>query len=68
MISTPDYLRMMFDQFAAEYARETNLDTAQWWYEIVDRNYEKPIVKRGMPFLSNHLSSHEAGSGNIPHP
>lgn len=63
MISTPDYLRMMFDQFAAEYARETNLDTAQWWYEIVDRNYEKPIVKRGMPFLSNHLSSHEGVLG-----
>lgn len=59
MISTPDYLRMMFDQFSAVYGRKTSPDTPQWWYEIVDHNYEKPIVRRGMPFLSNHLSSHE---------
>lgn len=62
-VSTPDYLRMMFDSFAAEYKKDVAADAPQWWYEIVDHSYEKPIVRRGMPFLSNHLSSHEGVLG-----
>mgnify|MGYP002516952786 FL=1 len=62
-VSTQDYLRMMFDSFAAEYRKNVDADAPQWWYEIVDHNYEKPIVRRGMPFLSNHLSSHDGVLG-----
>jgi hypothetical protein len=29
----------------------------------VDKNYEKPIILRNMPFLSNHLSRHEGVIG-----
>ena len=55
MISTPDYLRMMFDSFKAEYGRKSE-GKEEFYYEIADPNYEKPIVKRGLPFLSNHIS------------
>ena len=29
----------------------------------MDKNYEKPIILRNMPFLSNHLSTHEGVIG-----
>ncbi|MDE5731759.1 MAG: hypothetical protein K2H95_01790, partial [Bacteroidales bacterium] len=32
-------------------------------YEIADKNYEKPIILRNMPFLSNHLSRNEGVIG-----
>ena len=35
----------------------------QYIYEIADQVYEKPIVRRGLPFLSNHLSTHEGFIG-----
>ena len=34
-------------------------DKAQFIYEIADQNYEKPIIRRALPFLSNHLSKEE---------
>ncbi|MBQ6556840.1 MAG: hypothetical protein IJL86_04775, partial [Bacteroidales bacterium] len=30
---------------------------------ITDQNYEKPIIKRALPFLSNHLSKEEGVIG-----
>lgn len=62
-IASTDYLRMMFDSFQAEYRKEVAADAIQYWYEIVDPNYEKPIVRRGLPYLSNHLSSHDGVLG-----
>ena len=29
----------------------------------MNQNYEKPIIKRALPFLSNHLSTHEGFIG-----
>lgn len=31
----------------------------QFIYELADTNYQKPIVRRGLPFLSNHISHQE---------
>lgn len=52
------YLRNMFSPFRVEWKSriEAAGDNVQYMYEIVDRNYEKPIILRNMPFLSNHLS------------
>lgn len=72
-----DYLRMMFDSFSAEYSGkyEENGQTVvrkrsevyagkpQWIYRISDQNYEKPIILRGLPYLSNHLSKEEGVIG-----
>ena len=72
-----EYLHMMFDPFTAEYnGRYQSADTTivrkraevyegkpQFIYEIVDQNYEKPIIKRALPFLSNHLSKEEGVIG-----
>lgn len=72
-----EYLERMFDPFSAEYnGRYPSADTTivrkraevyegkpQWIYEITDQNYEKPIVKRSLPFLSNHLSKEEGVIG-----
>lgn len=76
-IGIKDYLERMFDKFEAEYnGRYPSGDTTvvrkraevyegqpQFIYEIADGNYEKPIVKRVMPFLSNHLSKEEGVIG-----
>ena len=60
-ISTEDYIRKMFSPFKAEFASRVkdNEGKQQYIYEISDPNYEKPIVLRNMPFLSNHLSREE---------
>ena len=72
-----EYLERMFDPFSAEYnGRYPSADTTvvrkraevyegkpQWIYEITDQNYEKPIIKRALPFLSNHLSKEEGVIG-----
>lgn len=72
-IPIAEYLEKMFDGFYAEYnGRYPQGDTAvvrkrsevyagkpQYIYEIADQNYEKPIIKRALPFLSNHLSKEE---------
>lgn len=62
MIATPEYLKMMFDSFKAEYGR-TSDGKEEFYYELADPNYEKPIVKRGLPFLSNHISRFEGVLG-----
>lgn len=72
-IGIKEYLEKMFDPFKAEYVGEypqgdtlakmkrveVYKDKPQFYYEIANQNYEKPIIKRGLPFLSNHLSTHE---------
>ena len=35
----------------------------QFIYEVADQNFEKPIVQRNLPFLSNHLSREEGVIG-----
>ena len=77
VIGIREYLEMMFDGFKAEYkgkyaeGEETVIrprvevyeGKPQFFYEIVDQNYEKPIIKRMLPFLSNHLSKEEGVIG-----
>ena len=72
-----EYLDMMFDHFKAEYngryeedgqtvvrkRSEVYAGQPQWIYRISDQNYEKPIVMRGLPYLSNHLSKEEGVIG-----
>ena len=76
-IGIKEYLEKMFDPFTAEYSgKYPDGDTTivrkrtevyegqpQFIYEIADQNYEKPIIKRGLPFLSNHLSKEEGVIG-----
>lgn len=69
-----EYLHMMFDPFTAEvngrYTDENDSTYVekryihyegqpQYMFEIADQNYEKPIIKRALPYLSNHLSREE---------
>ena len=55
----------MFSPFKVQW--KSRIEAAegkqQYVYEIVDKNYEKPIILRNMPFLSNHLSTHEGVIG-----
>ena len=64
-ISTEEFIRKMFNPFRVQW--KIRIDAAegkqQYVYEIVDKNYEKPIILRNMPFLSNHLSTHEGVIG-----
>lgn len=77
-VPVADYLNSMFDPFQAEYRgkyptaegdtvirkrAEVYEGEPQFIYEIVDRNYEKPIVLRALPFLSNHISREEGVIG-----
>ena len=76
-IGIAEYLERMFDPFSAEFnGRYPSADTTivrkraevyagqpQYIYEITDQNYEKPIIKRALPFLSNHLSKEEGVIG-----
>ena len=57
-IATEDFVRSMFSPFKAQWKKriEEAGDNQQYIYEIVNPNYEKPIILRNMPFLSNHLS------------
>ena len=59
------FLRNMFSPFKVQW--KSRIEAAegkqQYVYEIVDPNYEKPIILRNMPFLSNHLSKHEGVIG-----
>lgn len=60
-ISTKDFIRRMFTPFKAQF--QTRVDEfagkPQFVYEIPDPNYEKPIVLRNLPFVSNHLSKND---------
>lgn len=60
-IGTEELIRKMFTPFRAEFRSrvEAAEGKPQYIYEIADHNYEKPIIMRNMPYLSNHLSSHE---------
>ena len=64
-ISTEQFIRNMFSPFRVQW--KSRIEAAegkqQYVYEIVDKNYEKPIILRNMPFLSNHLSRHEGVIG-----
>lgn len=64
-ISTVDFVKNMFSGFNVQWKSriEAAGDKQQYVYEIVDRNYEKPIILRNMPYLSNHLSKHEGVIG-----
>jgi hypothetical protein len=65
MISTADHIKSMFSSFNVQWKSriEAAGDKQQYIYEIVDKNYEKPIILRNMPYLSNHLSKHEGVIG-----
>ena len=68
-----DYIKHMFTPFKAEYngryedgvkkRAEVYAGKPQFIFEIEDQNYEKPIVQRYLPFLSNHLSREEGVIG-----
>lgn len=64
-VGTEDFIRSMFTPFKAEFKKrvDENAGKPQFIYEIADQNYDKPIIMRGMPFLSNHLSSNEGVIG-----
>ncbi len=64
-VSTEDFIRKMFSPFRVQWKSriEAAEGKTQYVYEIVDKNYEKPIILRNMPFLSNHLSAHEGVIG-----
>ncbi len=51
----------MFNPFKAEFKSrvEEAAGKKQFVYEIPNANYEKPIITRNMPYLSNHLSKHD---------
>lgn len=69
----PDYIKSMFTPFKAEFngryedgvkkRAEVYGGKPQFIFEIEDQNFEKPIVQRYMPFLSNHLSREEGVIG-----
>ena len=73
-----EYLHMMFDPYTAEFnGRYTNENgetyvekrfkhydgQPQYMLEIAEQNYEKPIIKRALPYLGNHLSREEGVIG-----
>ena len=76
-IDIKEYLEMMFDGFKAEYKgkytengetvihprAEVYAGKPQFFYELVNQNYEKPIIKRMLPYLSNHVSKEEGVIG-----
>jgi len=72
-IGISEYLYKMLDSFKAEFNGKYNGKVEkrvkryegkpQFYYEIADQNYEKPIIRRGLPFLSNHLSKEEGVIG-----
>lgn len=76
-IDISTYLHNMLDEFTAEYnGRYEEGDSTvirkrvevyegkpQKVYELSDQNYEKPIIKRALPYLSNYLSSQEGVIG-----
>ena len=64
-ISTEEFIRKMFNPFRVQWKSRIAAAEGkqQYVYEIVDKNYEKPIILRNMPFLSNHLSTHEGVIG-----
>ena len=64
-VNTAEYIKGMFSGFNVQWKSriEAAAGKQQYIYEIVDTNYEKPIILRNMPYLSNHLSKHEGVIG-----
>lgn len=76
-ISTADFLHRMFNPFKAEYnGKYPSGDTTvvrkrvevyegqpQYVLEFEDERFEKPLVTRSLPYLSNHLSKEEGVIG-----
>ncbi|MBR4826299.1 MAG: 4Fe-4S binding protein [Bacteroidales bacterium] len=72
-IPVADYIRRMFTPFRAEFngkyedgvkkRTEVYEGKPQFVFEIENQNYEKPIVQRYLPFLSNHISREEGVIG-----
>jgi len=63
-IATTEFLQLMFaDPFVFVSAKRDSIakaeKAAQYIYEIADENFTKPLIKRQMCFVSNHLSSHK---------
>ena len=60
-VSTADFIKGMFSAFNVQWKSRVEAASGkqQYIYEIVDSNYEKPIILRNMPYLSNHLSKHD---------
>ena len=60
-ISTEAFIRKMFTPFKAQFSSrvEEFAGKPQFVYEIPDANYEKPIILRNLPFVSNHLSKND---------
>ena len=60
-ISTESFIRKMFTPFKAQFSSrvEEFAGKPQFIYEIPDANYEKPIILRNLPFVSNHLSKND---------
>ena len=60
-ISTEMFVHKMFTPFKAEFKKrvEEFEGKPQFVYEIPDANYEKPIILRNLPFVSNHLSKND---------
>lgn len=60
-ISTEAFIRRMFTPFKAQFKKrvEEFEGKSQFVYEIPDANYEKPIILRNLPFVSNHLSKND---------
>lgn len=60
-ISTEAFIRRMFTPFKAQFKKrvEEFEGKPQLVYEIPDANYEKPIILRNLPFVSNHLSKND---------
>lgn len=60
-ISTESFIRKMFTPFKAQFSSrvEEFAGKPQFVYGIPDANYEKPIILRNLPFVSNHLSKND---------
>ncbi len=60
-ISTESFIRKMFTPFKAQFSSrvEEFAGKPQFVYEIPDAKYEKPIILRNLPFVSNHLSKND---------
>lgn len=60
-ISTESFICKMFTPFKAQFSSrvEEFAGKPQFVYEIPDANYEKPIILRNLPFVSNHLSKND---------
>lgn len=60
-ISTESFIRKMFTPFKVQFSSrvEEFAGKPQFVYEIPDANYEKPIILRNLPFVSNHLSKND---------